>query len=207
MLYTSTAIPGWALVAARDRHAHRSDVSREAERRWHAGDGRAARVLQAGEPGIATLAISPDGLRIYASTEDHGPTIGRAVGRRAGVLANPERSLEFTYSPADRNERSDMKRRAFLAVALGLAASESSRRRRRRYRICAPRRARLVGTESGALSRSRHHRTRQSLPPLHRRQHADQAPAHRHVVGRGSGVERRRPLPGVERRAEQRADA
>ena len=34
------------------------------------------------------LAISPDGLRIYASTDDHGPTMGDG-GKTAGALANP----------------------------------------------------------------------------------------------------------------------
>ena len=45
------------------------------------------------------------------------------------------------------------------------------------------------------------------VPPLHRRQHVDQAAAHRHAVGGRPGVERRRPLSGVERHPQQRADA
>ena len=38
-----------------------------------------------------------------------------------------------------------------------------------------------------------------AFPPLHRLQHLDQAAAHRHVLGRGSRVERRRPVSRVER--------
>ena len=61
--------------------------------------------------------------------------------------------------------------------------------------------------DAAPVSRPGHRRARSALPPLHRRQHADQAAAHRHAVGRRAGVERRRPLPGLERHPEQRADA
>lgn len=94
-LYTSTAIPGWAqsLIVAgmRTGAIYRAKLS---------PDGRHVE----GEPleyfKAATryrdLAISPDGLRIYASTDDHGPTMSDR-GQTAGVLANPGAILEFTY--------------------------------------------------------------------------------------------------------------
>ena len=43
-----------------------------------------------------------------------------------------------------------------------------------------------------------------AVPALRDRQHADPPPAHRHALGRGAGMERRRPLPGVERHPQQR---
>ena len=49
-----------------------------------------------GERRYRDLAISPDGLHIYVSTDDHGPTMGDR-GQTAGVLANPGAILEFTY--------------------------------------------------------------------------------------------------------------
>jgi PQQ-dependent dehydrogenase (s-GDH family) len=94
-LYTSKAIPGWAnslmVTGMRTGAIYRAKLSR---------DGRHVE----GEPfeyfKAATryrdLAISPDGLRIYAGTDDHGPTMGDR-GQTAGVLANPGAILEFTY--------------------------------------------------------------------------------------------------------------
>jgi hypothetical protein len=43
------------------------------------------------------LAISPDGRRIYVSTDDHGAT-SDASGRRTDALENPGALLEFTYT-------------------------------------------------------------------------------------------------------------
>ena len=42
------------------------------------------------------LAISPDGLRIFVSTDDHGSTMGDG-GKTVSVLANPGSILEFSY--------------------------------------------------------------------------------------------------------------
>ena len=95
-LYTSTAIPGWAMsllvTGLRTGAIYRVKLSR---------DGRHVE----GEPfeyfKAATryrdLAISPDGLRIYVSTDDHGATMGDR-GQTVDVLANPGTILEFTYS-------------------------------------------------------------------------------------------------------------
>jgi glucose/arabinose dehydrogenase len=94
-LYTSKAIPGWSMslivTGMRTGAIYRAKLGR---------DGRHVE----GEPfeyfKAATryrdLAISPDGLRIYAGTDDHGPTIGDR-GQTAGVLANPGAILEFSY--------------------------------------------------------------------------------------------------------------
>jgi len=94
-LYTSNAIPDWAqsliVTGMRTGAIYRAKLSR---------DGRHIE----GEPfeyfKAATryrdLAISPDGLRIYASTDDHGPTMGDRA-QTAGVLTNPGAILEFTY--------------------------------------------------------------------------------------------------------------
>ena len=78
------------------------------------------------------------------------------------------------------------------AAAAGLAGSDAARLGRRR---------------AAAVSGSGHRRARPALPPLHHLQHADQAAAHRHAVGRRPGLERRRPLPGLERHPEQRPAA
>ena len=45
------------------------------------------------------MAISPDGSRIFLSTDDHGSTQDE-TGNRSTNLANPGAILEFTYSPA-----------------------------------------------------------------------------------------------------------
>jgi PQQ-dependent dehydrogenase (s-GDH family) len=94
-LYTSKAIPGWSMslivTGMRTGAVYRAKLGR---------DGRHVE----GEPfeyfKAATryrdIAIRPDGLRIYASTDDHGPTMGDR-GQTAGVLANPGSILEFTY--------------------------------------------------------------------------------------------------------------
>ena len=86
------------------------------------------------------------------------------------------------------------------------AARARRRPRRHRYRPFR-RRATASRGEPRPVSRPRHRRARQPVSPLHRRQHVDQAAAHRHDVGRGSGVERRGPLSRVERHPEQRPDA
>ena len=95
-LYTSSAIPGWAnsliVTGMRTGALYRAKLS---------GDGRRVE----GEPfeyfkaptRYRDLAIAPDGLRIYVSTDDHGPTMGDR-GQTAGVLTNPGAILEFTYS-------------------------------------------------------------------------------------------------------------
>jgi len=44
------------------------------------------------------LAISPDGRRIFISTDDHGVTQGDD-NKRSNTLANPGAILEFTYVP------------------------------------------------------------------------------------------------------------
>lgn len=96
-LYTSGTIPGWAtsvLVASMRRGAlFRLQLGR---------DGRSV----TGAPveyfktdnRIRDLAISPDGRRIFLSTDDHGNTQdGNAV--RTTRLANPGAILEYTYAP------------------------------------------------------------------------------------------------------------
>lgn len=95
-LYASSAIPGWAqsllVTGMRTGAIYRVKLSR---------DGRHVE----GEPfeyfKAATryrdLALSPDGLRIYASTDDHGATMGDR-SQTAGVLENPGAILEFRYS-------------------------------------------------------------------------------------------------------------
>lgn len=95
-LYTSTAIPGWAnsliVTGMRTGAIYRAQLS---------GDGRHVEGAPLEYFKAATryrdLAISPDGRHIYASTDDHGPTMGER-GQTAGVLANPGAILEFTYS-------------------------------------------------------------------------------------------------------------
>jgi PQQ-dependent dehydrogenase (s-GDH family) len=96
-LYTSTAIPGWSrsvlIAAMRAGAIYRVPLS---------GDGRRA----AGEPveyfkannRYRDLTISPDGTRIFVSTDDHGTT-QTAAATRTSTLANPGAILEFTYKP------------------------------------------------------------------------------------------------------------
>ena len=95
-LYTSKTIPGWAnsllVTGMRTGAIYRAKLS---------GDGRHVEGSPfeyfKAESRYRDLAISPDGLHIYASTDDHGPTMG-SNGQTAGVLANPGAILEFTYT-------------------------------------------------------------------------------------------------------------
>ena len=96
-LYTSTAIPGWAsslvVTGMRTGAIYRAKLSPDGRR----VEGEPFEYFKAATR-YRDLAISPDGLRIYASTDDHGPTMGDR-GQTAGVLANPGTILEFTYAP------------------------------------------------------------------------------------------------------------
>ena len=99
-LYTSQAIPGWAnsiLVASmRSGSVFRLKLER---------DGRSV----VGPPlqyfkstnRIRDLAISPDGRRIFLSTDDHGSTQDDTP-RRTDTLMNPGSILEYTYAPPAR---------------------------------------------------------------------------------------------------------
>jgi PQQ-dependent dehydrogenase (s-GDH family) len=95
-LYTSTAIPGWArsliVTGMRTGAIYRAKLSRDGR---HV-EGEPIEYFKAASR-YRDLAISPDGLHIYASTDDHGPTMGDR-GQTAGVLAHPGAILEFTYS-------------------------------------------------------------------------------------------------------------
>ena len=94
-LYTSTAIPGWAMslvvTGMRTGAIYRAKLARDGR---HV-EGEPLEYFKAATR-YRDIAISPDGLRIYASTDDHGPTMGDR-GQTAGVLANPGAILEFTY--------------------------------------------------------------------------------------------------------------
>jgi PQQ-dependent dehydrogenase (s-GDH family) len=95
-LYTSKAIPGWdasLLVAGmRTGAIYRAKLTRDGK---HV-DGEPFEYFKAATR-YRDLAISPDGRHIFASTDDHGPTMGDR-GQTAGVLANPGAILEFTYT-------------------------------------------------------------------------------------------------------------
>lgn len=96
-LYTAAGIPGWnrsVLVASlRSGVVYRLKL---------ANDNRTV----AGEPvdyfkttnRYRDLALSPDGRRIFISTDDHGVTQDSA-GQRTNTLANPGAILEYTYVP------------------------------------------------------------------------------------------------------------
>jgi PQQ-dependent dehydrogenase (s-GDH family) len=94
-LYTSKAIPGWAMslivTGMRTGAIYRAKLSRDGR---HV-EGEPIEYFKA-DRRYRDLAISPDGLHIYVSTDDHGPTMGDR-GQTAGVLANPGAILEFTY--------------------------------------------------------------------------------------------------------------
>ena len=94
-LYTSKAIPGWAmslLVAGlRTGAIYRVKLSRDGR---HV-EGEPIEYFKAATR-YRDLAISPDGLRIFVSTDDHGATMGDR-GQTTDVLANPGTILEFTY--------------------------------------------------------------------------------------------------------------
>ncbi len=59
--------------------------------------------------------------------------------------------------------------------------------------------------QPGALSRSGHRRPRRPLQEVQDRQHGGSSAGHRHPLGRGPGLERRRPLPALERHSQQSA--
>jgi PQQ-dependent dehydrogenase (s-GDH family) len=96
-LYTSSTIPGWRssvlLASLRAGAIFRVKLS---------ADGRRA----SGEPveyfkstnRYRDLAISPDGRRIFATTDDHGNTQDDA-GRTTRTVADPGAIFEFTYTP------------------------------------------------------------------------------------------------------------
>jgi PQQ-dependent dehydrogenase (s-GDH family) len=97
-LYTASAIPGWAssiLVAGmRGGALYRLKL---------AGNGRSV----VGEPleyfrtsnRYRDVAVSPDGLRVYLTTDNFGTTAS-AEGPRTSRLGHPGSVLEFTYSGA-----------------------------------------------------------------------------------------------------------
>jgi PQQ-dependent dehydrogenase (s-GDH family) len=96
-LYTSSAIPAWKtsvlVTSLRTGAVFRVGLSE---------DGRSA----SGAPveyfksanRYRDVAISPDGRRIFVSTDDHGITQDASNGR-ADKLADPGAILEFTYAP------------------------------------------------------------------------------------------------------------
>ena len=94
-LYTSKAIPDWAMslivTGMRTGAIYRAKLSRDGR---HV-EGEPIEYFKAATR-YRDLAISPDGLHIYAGTDDHGATMGDR-GQTAGVLANPGAILEFTY--------------------------------------------------------------------------------------------------------------
>ena len=94
-LYTSKAIPGWAnsliVTGMRTGAIYRVKLSRDGRQ----VEGAPFEYFKAATR-YRDLAISPDGLRIFASTDDHGPTMGDR-GQTAGVLTNPGAVLEFSY--------------------------------------------------------------------------------------------------------------
>ena len=94
-LYTSAAIPGWAasLIVAglRTGAIYRAKLSRDGRR----VEGEPVEYFKAATR-YRDIAISPDGLRIFASTDDHGTTMDDR-GQSTRVLANPGAILEFTY--------------------------------------------------------------------------------------------------------------
>lgn len=97
-LYTSAAITGWRssllVTGLRSGAVYRMKLS---------ADGRTI----AGEPveyfkttnRYRDLAFSPDGRRLFVSTDDHGSTQDEN-SKRTTRLANPGAILEFTYAPA-----------------------------------------------------------------------------------------------------------
>ena len=114
------------------------------------------------------------------------PTIGSH-----DVISTTARGL--SCEPADLSQRGTCRRsgtpghRAAAAGDLSLRAT------------------RLVESEPHPLSRSGRHRPRLPLSSLPRREHSHQASLHRNRLGRGTRVERSRPLPGLERHPEQPA--
>ena len=106
-------------------------------------------------------------------------------------------------------DRSGVSRRAFLNTTLAGAAfmpalhqQPAPRRRRRRSSRATGPAARPIRYPDPDIDRAR-----QPVPPLHRRQHDDPPAPHRDAVGGRAGMERRRPLPRLERHPQQRPDA
>ena len=95
-LYTSSAIPGWAnsliVTGLRSGAVYRAKLSRDGR----SVEGTPLEYFKA-PTRYRDLAINPDGLHLYVSTDDHGSTMGPR-GTTAGVLANPGSILEFTYT-------------------------------------------------------------------------------------------------------------
>lgn len=99
-LYTASAVPDWnasvLITGLRSGAIYRVKLT---------ADGRSA----SGEPveyfkttnRYRDLAVSPDGRRIFAATDDHGITQDER-DQRSDKLANPGAILEFTYSPSPR---------------------------------------------------------------------------------------------------------
>ena len=116
-------------------------------------------------------------------------------------------------SPGPRRRPDDRgwDRRSFLTAALGAAALAPRRRAAHRVRSRRCRPSPTPRDWSGQEPVQYPDPDIVALDPRFRRyivgNTVDQAAAHRHAVGRGSGVERRRPLSGVERHPEQRPDA
>ena len=100
-------------------------------------------------------------------------------------------------------------RRTFLATALAATAGArvTAQAPAAQHGVPGPDAARLVEARAGTLPRSGHRGAGSSLPPLHHLQHVYQTAAHRHVVGRRSRLERRRPVSRLERHPEQPAAA
>jgi PQQ-dependent dehydrogenase (s-GDH family) len=95
-VYASAAIPGWAnsilVTGMRTGAVYRLKLSADGR----AVDGSPLAYFRAANR-YRDLAISPDGRRIYVSTDDHGAT-SDASGRRTDALENPGALLEFTYT-------------------------------------------------------------------------------------------------------------
>ena len=96
-LYTSKAIPGWAtsliVTGMRTGAIYRAKLIRDGR---HV-EGEPLEYFKAATR-YRDLAINPDGVHLYVSTDDHGPTMGDR-GQTAAVLTNPGAILEFTYAP------------------------------------------------------------------------------------------------------------
>ena len=95
-LYTSTAIPGWKdsliVTGMRTGAVYRAKLSRDGK----TVEGTPFEYWKAPRR-YRDLAINPDGLHIYVSTDAFGPTMG-AAGQTANVLSNPGAILEFTFA-------------------------------------------------------------------------------------------------------------
>lgn len=96
-VYTASAIPGWAasilVTGMRTGAVYRLKLS---------GDGRtvsgAPLEYFKSDDRYRDIAVSPDGRRIFLSTDSFGATAD-ASGQRTEQLTNPGSIVEFTYSP------------------------------------------------------------------------------------------------------------